>query len=89
MQTYTHKLIFTPDMLTAYRALVANAEGCIIKSVGDVGDYIWRDVYLDNAKPNGWSPRKWAGVLSQLEKAGCYIRNDSVFGTVRMPVGAL
>lgn len=73
----------TPTMKQAYDALVANAEG---SGVTTTGGYIFRDVYLDNAKPKEWSGRKWAGALSALEKVGAYISLDEyAFGMVRIP----
>lgn len=30
----------------------------------------WHVVYLDNAKPNDWNGKQWAGVLSRLASKG-------------------
>lgn len=73
----------TSDMQTAYSALLAYTEGSAYESEGET----WFDVYLDNAKPSAWSGKKWSGVLSQLQQAGVYIRNDDpdfegIFGRV-------
>ena len=79
---------FTPDMLQAHKALVAAVEPDRTWQAKNTG-FTWGDVYLDNAKPNEWNGRKWAGVLAALEKAGSYIRYDDpdfagIWGKVRM-----
>ena len=49
----------------------------------------WWDCYLDNAKPNDWTPRKWAAVLGSLTKKGLYrdIQDPDfkgIWGSVKM-----
>lgn len=80
---------YTPDMLTAHAALVRHVEGTETSTNTGI---TWGSVYLDNAKPHDWTPRKWAGVLSALERVGAYIDEDGTFkgdfGRVRMPLEA-
>lgn len=75
----------TQDMQTAHKSLRDNAEVW----TADENGIKWGEVYLDNAKPKGWAPRKWAAVLGALKKAGLYRdfddgQNDGVFGIVNM-----
>lgn len=49
----------------------------------------WWTVYLDNAKPKDWSPRKWAALLSNLKQKGFYRDIDDpdfkgAFGQIKM-----
>jgi hypothetical protein len=54
-------------------------------SVQDIDGQRWASVYLDNARPFGMSPRRFAGHLSALEKAGLYkSQGDNCFGDVRL-----
>jgi hypothetical protein len=76
----------TADMQTALAALRAHHECCIVTRADGSQ---WAAVYLDNAKPREWGGHKWAGVLSALDKAGVYRRNDDpdfsdIFGDVKL-----
>lgn len=45
----------------------------------------WRDVYIDNARPDGMTCRAYAGHLSALKGAGVYKPIDGyAWGEVRM-----
>lgn len=45
----------------------------------------WGNVYLDNALPQGMTPRAFAGHLASLQKLGLYRSNgDDCFGDVLM-----
>jgi len=45
----------------------------------------WGSVYLDNAKPHGWSKHQFAGHLADLKKLGLYYPSDSsAFGWVKL-----
>lgn len=45
----------------------------------------WASIYLDNAKPVGWTGKQWAGVLSSLAQKGLYQEDDGyAFGLVLM-----
>lgn len=49
----------------------------------------WWTVYLDNAKPKDWAPRKWAALLGNLKKKGYYRDIDDpdfkgAFGQIKM-----
>lgn len=73
----------TTDMQIALAALRKAASG--YEEVKEDGSAVWKEVYLDNAKPEEWSRKKWAGVLSALEKAGVYERVDGLyFGDVKL-----
>lgn len=65
----------TEDMKIAFEALCSKTENTDIYNNGEV----WGSVYLDNAKPNDWSGKKWSGVLSALAKAGLYKDEDHGF----------
>ena len=71
----------TTDMETALRMLREWAEGAPFNG--------YANVYLDNAKPKGWSDLKWAGTLGALKKAGLYRPYDDpdfagIWGDVKM-----
>lgn len=80
----------TSDMQVALTALRGATEGPVTETLDG---WKWRDVYLDNAKPSGWSVGKWAGVLSQLTQFGLYRpyddgSNDGIWGTVKLDINA-
>lgn len=53
-------------------------------SESDAGDG-WRDVYLDNARPEGMNDKTFRSHLSALSKAGMYRPIDGyAFGAVKM-----
>ena len=67
----------TENMTIALKALRSAAES-------DNGNGFF-DVYLDNARPDGWSGKKWSGVLANLAKVGLYQDIDyDCFGAVKM-----
>lgn len=68
----------TGDMMLALNNLRAHVEG----SMSDKNGVTWGEVYLDNAKPNDWTGKKWSGVLSNLKKIGVYRENADCFGLV-------
>ena len=69
----------TPKTTEVLVALRAHVEGCKVELNGKPA----RDVYLDNARPNGMSVRAFAGHLSALQAAGLYKPLDGyAFGTV-------
>lgn len=55
----------------------------------DKNGVVWLSVYLDNGRPQGMSPRSFAGYLSALTKAGLYYadnagdESDNFFGYCR------
>lgn len=67
----------TADETTALANLRKEAES-------DNGDGWW-DCYIDNARPDGWSGKKWAAVLGSLKKKGLYREVDGyAWGSVKM-----
>jgi len=72
----------SPKAFQVLKALQKHSEGGIRE---DVSGNKWKDIYLDNARPDGMSPRSFSGYLSALEAAGLYISyGDDCFGQVRI-----
>lgn len=46
----------------------------------------WHAVFLDSAKPTGWSKAMMSGYLSVLAKEGLYERIDGFFGKIKVKV---
>ena len=64
----------------ALELLRVNTENTIKREDG-----VWGMVYLDNARPRGWSRHQFAGHLSDLKANGLYRQtNDPDFGEVKL-----
>ncbi len=67
---------------TILQSLRDNVEGCA-ETQADGSDF--KQVYLDNAIPDGMNRHQFAGHLSSLEKQGLYkSQGDGSFGMVRI-----
>lgn len=72
----------TADSYLLLCSLRENAEGYSYTTVAGAD---WGYVYLDNARPEGWSPHKFAAHLSDLSSKGFYRpQDDRYFGDVLM-----
>lgn len=67
---------------TVLQALRSNTEG--LTATNPDGS-VFRQVYLDNAIPEGMPRHQFAGFLSALEGQGLYIsQEDGAFGMVKV-----
>ncbi len=65
----------------ALELLRVNTENTVEHKDGTV----WGMVYLDNARPHGWSRHQFAGHLSDLKSNGLYRQtSDPHFGEVKL-----
>jgi hypothetical protein len=71
----------SPNTTIALAALRAEKEAIST----DANGVEWGMVYLDNAKPDGWTRHQFAGHLSDLKAQGLYRpTSDPAFGEVKL-----